>query len=131
QVAGAVETLDDALALSGARQAAIGFYCGNVRATVTNPITSCSGSYGASRLKIPPAGTANPDTNPPRLTPRHILNVSVGTDNLIHTERARVTLRLTVLNLSNEVALYNFLSTFSGTHFVTPRSYTATIGLVF
>jgi len=130
-VAGAVETLEDALALSGARQAAIGFYCGNRVATVTTPITACAGAYGASRLNIPPAGTANPDTNPPRLTPRHVFNASVGTDNLRHTEHARVTLRLTVLNIANQVALYNFLSTFSGTHFVTPRSYQASIGLVF
>jgi hypothetical protein len=28
-------------------------------------------------------------------------------------------------------ALYNFLSTFSGTHYVTPRTITATIGLHF
>jgi hypothetical protein len=82
-------------------------------------------------LRIPAEGTANPDTNPPRLSPRHIFDLSVGTDNLFHTEHARVTLRLSALNLSNVAALYNFLSTFSGTHFVTPRSYTATIGLVF
>jgi hypothetical protein len=36
-----------------------------------------------------------------------------------------------VLNLANEVALYNFLSTFSGTHFVTPRSYQVSMGVVF
>ena len=33
-----------------------------------------------------------------------------------------VPLRFTVLNLTNKEALYNFLSTFSGTHFVTPRN---------
>jgi hypothetical protein len=66
-----------------------------------------------------------------RLAPRHIFNASVGTDNLRRTEHARVTLRLSVLNLTNKSALYNFLSTFSGTHFVTPRSYHASIGLVF
>jgi hypothetical protein len=41
------------------------------------------------------------------------------------------TLRFTVLNLANEVALYNFLSTFSGTHFVTPRAYSMSVGVVF
>ena len=123
--------MEDALALSGARQAQIGFFCGNRYATPGNPITSCTANYGADRLRIPPAGTANPDTNPPRLTSRHILNASVGTDSLFKTEHARVTLRLTAQNLTNEVALYNFLSTFSGTHFVTPRSYQASIGLVF
>lgn len=130
-VAGAVASLDDALALSGARQAAIGFYCGDRRATPGNPIESCTGTYGATRLNIPAPGTADPDTNPPRLRPRHIFNASVGTDNLLRTEHARVTLRLTVLNIGNHASLYNFLSTFSGTHFVTPRSYHASIGLVF
>ena len=45
------------------------------------------------------------------LAPRHIFNASVGTDNLLRTEHARVTLRLSVLNLTNKSALYNFLST--------------------
>jgi hypothetical protein len=36
-----------------------------------------------------------------------------------------------VSNLTNKVALYNFLSTFSGTHFVSPRSYEAAIGFNF
>jgi hypothetical protein len=35
------------------------------------------------------------------------------------------------VNLTNKVALYNFLSTFSGTHFVTPRSYQVEIGFTF
>ena len=33
--------------------------------------------------------------------------------------------------LTNKVALYNFQSTFSGTHFVSPRAYQAEIGFVF
>jgi hypothetical protein len=32
---------------------------------------------------------------------------------------------------SGRVALYNFLSTFSGTHFLTPRTYTAELGFHF
>jgi outer membrane receptor protein involved in Fe transport len=45
--------------------------------------------------------------------------------------RGRWSLRLTAINLTNKVALYNFLSTFSGTHFVTPRNYTAELGFHF
>jgi hypothetical protein len=30
--------------------------------------------------------------------------------------------KLTVVNLTDKVALYNFLSSFSGTHFVAPRT---------
>ena len=40
-------------------------------------------------------------------------------------------LRLTAINLTNKEALYNFLSTFSGTHYVTPRAFTAEIGFHF
>jgi len=133
-VAGAVGSVDDALGLTAAQQAAIGFYCGGQQATLLNPITSCdpaTQSYGAVRLRIPKEGTENDDTNPPRIAPHHVFDIGVGTDNLLRGERTRVTLRLTVLNVANEVALYNFLSTFSGTHFITPRTYTAQIGYVF
>jgi hypothetical protein len=130
-VAGNVPDLSAALALTGAQQAAIGFYCGGQTATINNPITSCTGSYGASRVVIPKAGTENDDTNPPRIAPHNIFDVSVGMDNVLHTEPAHMTLRFSVLNLANEVALYNFLSTFSGTHFVTPRSFNMTVGVNF
>jgi Carboxypeptidase regulatory-like domain len=131
-VAGAVTTLDDALGLTAAEQAAIGFFCGNQRASLYNPITSCNSSdFGATRLVIPKEGTADPDHNPPRVAPRHLFDVGAGTDNLFHTERVRTTLRFVVRNIANKEALYNFLSTFSGTHFVAPRTYQAAIGLVF
>ena len=132
-VAGAVPDLQTALGLTAAQQAAIGFYCGGVQATLVSPITSCaSGSaYGAARLRIPAEGTADPDRNPPRIAPRHVLDAGVGTDNLFRKEKVRTTLRFSVLNLTNTVALYNFLSTFSGTHFMTPRTYQAEVGLVF
>jgi hypothetical protein len=39
--------------------------------------------------------------------------------------------RLSVINLMNTEALYNFLSTFSGTHFVTPRAYQVQVGMTF
>jgi hypothetical protein len=130
-VAGSVGSLSDALGLTGAQQAAIGFFCGGTYATVNNPITSCDTNYGATRLVIPKEGTANDDTNPPRIAPHHVFDISAGTDNLFHSEKARVTLRFTIFNVANQVALYNFLSTFSGTHFVTPRSYHASVGIVF
>jgi hypothetical protein len=40
-------------------------------------------------------------------------------------------LRVTVINLTNKEALYNFLSTFSGTHFVTQRAYKVEFGVTF
>jgi len=131
-VAGAVPDLEAALGLTAAQQAAIGFYCGGMQASLSNPITACASPvYGATRLSIPAAGTADSDHNPPRVASRHIFDLGVGTDNLFRTERVRTTLKLTVLNLTNKVALYNFLSTFSGTHFVTPRSYQVELGFAF
>ena len=59
------------------------------------------------------------------------LEVGVGVDDLFHTDKVKWTLQLTAVNITNEVALYNFLSTFSGTHFVTPRSYSAELGFHF
>ncbi len=133
-VAGSVPDLASALALSADEQAVIGLHCGSTFATLANPITACSLPYpqfSATRVRIPAPGTENDDSNPPRITPRHLFDASVGTDNLIHTDRYRMTLRLSVLNLTNRQELYNFLSTFSGTHVVAPRTWQAELGLVF
>jgi hypothetical protein len=132
EVAGSVTDLADALALDADQQAAIGFYCGDDHASLTNHIVACpSGNYGATRLNIPAPGTYNPDHNPPRVAPRNIFDAGLGTDNLFHQEKVKTTLTLTVENFTNAVALYNFLSTFSGTHFVEPRTYMAEMGWVF
>ena len=128
EVAGAVTNLDDALALTADQQAAIGFFCETQQATLINPITSCSGPYGASRIVIPAQGTYNADHNPPRIASRNLFDVSVGTDNLFHKEKVKTSLKLSAVNITNEAALYNFLSTFSGTHWVTPRSYEVSLG---
>jgi hypothetical protein len=131
EVAGSVTDLADALALTPAEQADIGFFCGNEVATVVHGISSCAGNYGATRLAIPAPGTYNPDHNPPRIAPRNLFDVGIGTDNLFHTEKLKTTLKLTAMNITNEAALYNFLSTFSGTHWVTPRTYQVTLGWVY
>jgi len=133
-VAGSVGSLDDALGLTGAQQAAIGFFCGSARPTISTPLTEaqCTPSnYGATRLVIPAPGTENDDHNPSRIAPRHVFDIAVGTDNLFKRERFRTTLRLAVTNFTNKDALYNFLSTFSGTHFIQPRAYQTAIGFVF
>jgi carboxypeptidase family protein len=131
-VAGSVPDFATALTLTPDQQAQIGLFCGGVFATPSQGLTSCSDTNrGATRVVIPADGTANDDHNPPRIAPRHLFDASIGTDNLFHTERAKVTLRLTGINLTNKEALYNFLSTFSGTHFVTPRAYQAQVGITF
>jgi hypothetical protein len=133
-VAGAVASLEDALALTADQQAAIGFFCGSQFATRDLPLTSetcTTTNYGARRLRIPAEGTADDVTNPPRVAPRHLFDLGIGADNLLHTDRTRVRVRFSVINLTNKDALYNFLSTFSGTHFVTPRAYQFQIGVTF
>ena len=131
-VAGAVDNLADVLALTADQQASIGFFCGGQFASLGHPITSCTGSnYGALRVVIPAPGTENDDHNPPRLASRNLLDAGIGIDNLFHKEKHRTTLRFTVSNLTNKEALYNFLSTFSGTHFVEPRAYQVSMGFVF
>jgi len=119
--------------LDGAQQAGIGLFCGNTFATINNPITSCplTTPQGSTLLNLAANGTNNPDHNPSRVKPRNLFDLSVGDDNLFHGDRFKWSLRLTAINLTNKTALYNFLSTFSGTHFVTPRSYTAELGFHF
>ena len=133
-VASAIPDLASALALTGDQQAQIGFYCGSQVATVYAPITTCNvpwPNWGAKLVKIPAPGTENDDLNPARVRPRNLFNMAVGTDNLFHTEKVRWTLRLESFNITNKLAVYNFLSTCSGTHFVSPRSYRATLGIAF
>ena len=130
-MAGRVPDLAAALTLTADQQQAIGFYCGGTHATLGHPITTCGTSYGATRLTIPPPGTENDDTIRPASRRATCSTPRVGTDNLFHTDKVRWTLQLTCSNLTNVVALYNFLSTFSGTHFVSPRAYRAEIGFVF
>jgi hypothetical protein len=121
-----------AMLLTANQQVDIGLSCNGVPATASAPITSCNGAVKSTLLTLPPTGTENDDHNPDRVQPRNLFDAAVGTDNVFHSEtRNKVSLRLTVTNLTNKVALYNFLSTFSGTHFVEPRALQATVGYAF
>ena len=139
-VAGAVPFADESgivdLAGSGLtadQEFQAGLTCAGVRATPTVPLpdTCAASQFKSSLVQIPAAGTENDDHNPPRIAPRHLFDVAVGHDNLFHGDRYKVSLRLTAVNVTNKYALYNFLSTFSGTHYVTPRSFTAELGFHF
>jgi len=117
------------------QQFAGGLYCGSVHSTPTMPISPnglCPASlYGSTLLTIPAAGTQNDDHNPGRIAGRNLFDVGIGDDDLFHTDKYKWSARLTVVNLTNKEALYNFLSTFSGTHYVSPRAATATVGFHF
>ena len=86
---------------------------------------------GQSETTIPAEGTEDDVTNPSRIAPRHLFDIGVGIDNLLGSERTKLKVRFSVINLTNKEALYNFLSTFSGTHFVTPRAYQVQFGVTF
>ena len=129
--------------LDADQQTAIGLFCvdaGGVMhtATLSAPLAVGAGTVcganptktGAKLLNIAGA-TFDLDHNPTRVKPRNLFDASVGDDNLIHGDHYKWSLRFTVINLTNKVASYNFLSTFSGTHFVTPRAYTAELGFHF
>jgi hypothetical protein len=122
----------DLTGLSADQQIQAGLFCGNVFPTLSAPLTTCApAQYGSTRVSIPAPGSENDDHNPPRIAPRSLFDMAVGHDNLFHGDRYKWSLQASVINLTNKTALYNFLSTFSGTHFVTPRSYSAQLGFHF
>jgi hypothetical protein len=119
--------------LSADQEFEAGFTCNGVRATPTAPLPyNCPATeFGSSLIKVPAPNTEDDDHNPPRIASRNLFDISVGHDNLFHGDKRKVSLQLTAINVANNFALYNFLSTFSGTHYVTPRSLTAQIGFHF
>ncbi len=110
-----------------------GLTCNGVGATPFLPLPSaCPGSeFGSTLLSIPAPGTENDDHNPQRVDPRSLFDLAFGDDNLFHGDKYKWSLQLDVINLANTVALFNWLSTFSGTHYVTPRTVTVTLGFHF
>jgi len=110
-----------------------GFFCGSQHATPTVALPSqCLASqFGSTLISVPAPNTENDDHNPPRIAPRNLFDVAVGDDNLFKGDHYKWSLTLTAINVSNKLALYNFLSTFSGTHYVTPRALTAQLGFHF
>jgi hypothetical protein len=132
------DTVVDVSIISPDQQFQAGLFCGSVRATPTTPISSSLGTslcpaaqYGSTLIQIPAPGTQNDDHNPPRIGSRHLFDIAVGDDNLFRGDKYTWSLQLTAVNITNSVALYNFLSTFSGTHYVTPRALTAQLGFHF
>ena len=122
----------DLTGLTADQQMQAGLFCGSQRPAPGAPLTSCAPSlYGSTLVTIPAPGTENDDRNPPRIAPRNLFDVSLGDDDLFKGERYKWSLTLTAINVTNRLALYNFLSTFSGTHFVTPRALTAQVGFHF
>jgi hypothetical protein len=131
--------------LSADQEFEAGFTCNGVHATppsAANPagiplsfngvVGVCPASlFGSTLIKVPAPNKENDDANPPRIQQRNLFDVALGHDNLFRGDRYKWSARLEVINLTNNFALYNFLSTFSGTHYVSPRAITAQIGFHF
>jgi hypothetical protein len=120
--------------LSADQEFEAGFTCDGVHATPTTPLPSATclaSQFGSNRIRVPAPNTENDDHNPPRIASRNLFDLSLGHDNLFKGDRYKWSLQLTAINVANKTALYNFLSTFSGTHFVTPRALTAQLGFHF
>ena len=113
-----------ALQLTGDEQQQMGLHCGNTFATVSEPLRVCNGPISATRIRIPAQGTYDADRNPARVAVRNTVDLAIGEDNILSRDNQSLGIRVEVVNLNNTSALYNYLSTFSGTHFLTPRSIT-------
>jgi hypothetical protein len=130
----------DLSGLTADQQFQAGLVCNGSKASPNSAISGIAGvsssaclatQLTSNLLSIPAPGTENDDKNPPRIMHRNLFDLSLGEDNLFAREGRSFSVRLTAVNLANKYALYNFLSTFSGTHYVTPRTLTADIAFHF
>jgi hypothetical protein len=124
-----VTGVSQAIALSADEEFQAGFSCNGVKATPTTPLPAvCPASeFSSSLINVPAPGTGDNDKNPQRIAPRNLFDVSLGQQNIFHKEHYKTDLDITAVNVTNKFALYNFLSTFSGTHYLTPRALTAKV----
>jgi hypothetical protein len=123
----------DLSGLTADEQFQAGLICDGQKATPSLALPNlCPANELTSNLvHIPAPNTEDDDHNPPRIAHRSLFDASIGQDNLFHGEKEKWSVRLSAVNITNKYALYNFLSTFSGTHYVTPRALTAEIGFHF
>jgi hypothetical protein len=122
--------------LTADQEAQAGFACAGVRATPTRPLpnTCLVSQFTSSLLTLTAPNTQNDDHNPARIAPRNLFDLSIGEDNLLHrktSDKRTLSASLTIVNIGNKYTLYNFLSTFSGTHYVSPRSITGELAYHF
>jgi hypothetical protein len=123
----------DLTGLTADEQFQAGLTCNGYTPSPTGtPIGICPVSgYTSKLVDIPVPNKGDADHYPPRIQHRDLFDASIGKSNIFHAEHYKVNLDLTAINLTNKYALYNFLSTFSGTHYVTPRAMTAKVTLNF
>jgi hypothetical protein len=125
----------DLSGLSADQQFQAGLKCNGVAATYKQGFASCAAAQLTSNLlNIPAPNTEDADKNPSRVKSRNLFDMAVGDDDIAHfgaEKRFKIGARVTAINVTDKYALYNFLSTFSGTHYVSPRTVTAEMTLHF
>ncbi len=123
----------DLSGLDADEQYEAGLVCDGVHATPGHPLpTPCLASqFSSTLISIPKPGTGDNDRNPPRVQPRSLFDMALGNDDLFHGDRYKWGAQITAINVTDKYGLYNFLSTFSGTHYVTPRTLTGQLTLHF
>ena len=108
---------------------------------------ACNGVQGHPHLRLHPVPRLTVHFQPPHASPHPTPRTTTrtrpaspratsstppsATTTSSTATRHKWSLRLTAVNFTNKYALYNFLSTFSGTHYVTPRALTAEVGFHF
>ncbi len=123
--------------LTADQEAQAGFACNGIRATPGRPIPGgiCPvAQFTSSLISLNAPNMENDDHHPNRIASRSLFDLSFGEDNLFHrksSDKRTLSASVTIVNLANKTALYNFLSTFSGTHYVTPRSLTGELAYHF
>jgi Carboxypeptidase regulatory-like domain len=132
-----------ALPLTADEEFQSGLACNGDKATPTHligtPVTLDGTTYyecpanelTSSLVSIPKPGTGDNDHSPPRVAPRNLFDMTLGEDNIFHGDKYKWGAQVTAINVTDKYALYNFLSTFSGTHYVTPRAITGQISFTF
>ena len=133
-VAGAVGSIDDALALTAdsaggdrASSAAVSWRIARQRRS-----TSCDCRRRRDAAPHPRRGhRGRREQSAAHRAASPVRSRASASTTCSATDRAKVRVRFSVMNLTNKEALYNFLSTFSGTHFVTPRAYQFQVGVGF
>ena len=137
----------DLSGLTADQQFQAGLVCDGVKATPTvatgTSVTGNGQTYSdvcvagqltSKLVTVPATGTEDDDKNPPRITPHSLFDMNLGDDDIAHFgegERYKLSARMTAINVTNKDSLYNWLSTFSGTHYITPRTVTGEVAFHF
>ncbi len=114
-----------------------GLFCGSVHAPPPTPIPLDTLAELRARLAVrvqscKDTGAGHRERRSQSAAhPTHVIcsTLPSATTTSFTATNTNGVLQFTVINLANKYALYNFLSTFSGTHYVTPRAYDRSAGV--